>query len=562
MSLENLESKETLIANFFTWLFDDYRIIDKNVDLQKEIDLTLAPYYIDANIYYPKQIANFFNTHAMKRLGRISQLDLAINDFPNTYHNRLEHSKGVYYKKLEEMLYNFQKKSWRKTIENHELKLYLLADLIKMAGHDIGHLPLSHALEDQILSRRGIHEDIGKRIMLEDPEIYLILTSISPHLPNILKELYEKNILNFNQHDESNYDVDRLDYISRDNFYIGSPVHLPYSNYETIPVIINNSGTPEQNEDGSIKTSSTSSSYIDVYEYSSLKNIEELLELREKGYLNLYFSTNVRIYENCIGTFFNTFLSTDSNCGKNLRNFLNTLKNSNIDDLDLNLFLEWDEIKFYSEILDIAEHHDNPQIRQLATMTIPNMKAFLTMLYSHLNVYNKGQNYSPDDIEFLKKIKKLIQGNDQLSKNLKNENFLRDNILIYSPDKSIPQIHNDFTKSGLINKRTLLVKAYNPKHPIYIKSDDGKIYELSNHPSRKCDWEKRITPLNYQYSYIPILKLNGLSDEQINDLRNFCNNSLHSDNSNETEQNINTKFSINMQPLQVGHEIEDCFLEI
>lgn len=38
MNLENLESKEPLIRNFFTWLFDDDRIINKEVILEKEID--------------------------------------------------------------------------------------------------------------------------------------------------------------------------------------------------------------------------------------------------------------------------------------------------------------------------------------------------------------------------------------------------------------------------------------------------------------------------------------------------------------------------------------------
>ena len=180
MNLENLESKEPLIRDFFTWLFDDDRIINKEVILEKEIDLTLAPYYMDPNIYFPKQIFDFFNTKAMKRLGRVSQLGLVINDFPNTYHNRLDHSKGVYYRKLEEMLYNFQNPDWKKNIESQKMKLYLLADLIKMAGHDIGHFPFSHAFEEQVFHCHGIHEEAGKKIMLEDPEIINVLNIISP----------------------------------------------------------------------------------------------------------------------------------------------------------------------------------------------------------------------------------------------------------------------------------------------------------------------------------------------------------------------------------------------
>ena len=199
MNLENLESKEPLIRDFFTWLFDDDRIINKEVILEKEIDLTLAPYYMDPNIYFPKQIFDFFNTKAMKRLGRVSQLGLVINDFPNTYHNRLDHSKGVYYRKLEEMLYNFQNPDWKKNIESQKMKLYLLADLIKMAGHDIGHPPLSHELEMHLFQYKGAHEVIGKRIMLEDSEIQSLLNSISKDLPSALKNLYKEH-----KNDENN----------------------------------------------------------------------------------------------------------------------------------------------------------------------------------------------------------------------------------------------------------------------------------------------------------------------------------------------------------------------
>lgn len=96
-----------------------------------------------------------------------------------------------------------------------------------MAGHDIGHTPLSHAIERETLGRKGLHEEVGKRIMLEDSEIQQALLSISPDLPKVLANLYDENILNFREHDESNYDVDRLDYLNRDNLYIGSRLYLP-----------------------------------------------------------------------------------------------------------------------------------------------------------------------------------------------------------------------------------------------------------------------------------------------------------------------------------------------
>lgn len=534
MNLENLETKEPIINDFFTWLFDDDKIINKKVSLQKEIDLTLAPYYMDANIYFPKQISDFFNTKAMKRLGRINHLALAIDEFPNAYHSRLEHSKGVYYRKLEEMVYNFQNPSWRKYIENHNLKLYLLGDLIKMAGHDIGHMPLSHAMEKQIYSSHGAHEVFGQRIMLEDPEIQEILTSISLDLPKVLKELYEKHVINFQEHDESNYDVDRFDYISRDNLYLGNPLHIPYEEYESV-------FDGEKN--------------IDVYAYSSLRNIEEFLEAREKNYLNVYSSQRTQIRECSIGIFFRAFLSSNSKCGNNLRNFIYKLKNINIYDVDLNEFWEWDDIKLYSEILDIAKNHEDKNIRDLATMLIPNMNSFLYMLYSHLQVKN-GKNYDIGDKNFLIRIKKLICDNNELSQNLRNPDFTINNTLIYDSSQPLPIRYANQIKSGLIETSTIYFKAYKPKNPIYVRDKYNNIYELSQHPDRKCDWAKKSTVITTQYAYIPFLKFNGVTESEIEKMSNYFYK-MKTDNSAN-----NQRTTANMQPLQVGHNIEDVFLEL
>ena len=200
-NLEDLETKEKLFQDFFTWLFNNSHVKNKNIKLISEIDVSLARDYNDPYIYYPEQFNTFFQTLAMKRLDRISQLSLSINTFPNTFHSRLEHSKGVYNRKLEEFVYNYQKPEWKKYIEDNDLKLYLIAELIKIAGHDIGHFPLSHAFEEQLFCVHGPHEILGKRIMLESPEIKSALSNISDELPTILDELYSNNLLNFKAHD-------------------------------------------------------------------------------------------------------------------------------------------------------------------------------------------------------------------------------------------------------------------------------------------------------------------------------------------------------------------------
>lgn len=553
MNLDELENKEPLIKEFFTWLFDDERIINKQIILESEIDPALVPYYKDAHIYYPKQIANFINTRPMKRLSRISQLDLAVDEFPNAYHNRLEHSKGVYYRKLEEMLHNFQNPSWKKYIESNNMKLYLIAELIKMLAHDIGHLPLSHALEEAIFNCHGPHEPFGKRIMLEDSEIQSALMSISPELPSRLKDLYEQHILNFKEHDESNYDVDRYDYLYRDNLYAGTPIFIPYSHYETVHVCVNENGIPEENIDGSIIEKNTSPVTIDVYDYDSLRNLEHLLEIREKSYQNMYFSKNVHVRERTINTFFKCFLAYSSSSGKELRNFVTTLRTSDIDSVDLSLFLEWDDIKFYSEILDIAKNHEDSNIRLLASMLFPNMNNFLTMLHYQLNLGKKGQSYSEQDKQFLQSIKSLIQSTDTLSQNLKTPKFALSNTLIYPEDQPLPNSYTHLLDDELIYSSSIKLKVYNPKDPIYVRGATGKIYDLSKHPDRKCDWHTRISYMQSTYSYIPLLKLNGISDEQIEEMRTFCN-------SRSVAQPKYT--NIFMKPSKVSTYVENDFLDL
>lgn len=531
MNLQDLKTKELLIKDFYIWLFDDSRISDKAIDLIKEVDLTLARDYLDPNIYFPRQIANLLDTTAFKRLGRISHLGLANNVYPNLYHNRLEHSKGVYNRKLEEMLYNFQNPPWKKYIEDNNMKLYLLAELIKMLGHDIGHLPFSHAMESKLLTYHGAHEVIGQRIMLEDPEIQSILNKISPELPNHLKSLYNSHILNFKEHDESNLDVDRHDYICRDNLYFGTPCNIPYEQYESI---------------------SKNGSTIDVYKSSSLPNIENLLELRRLGYEKIYSNPLVYIREACLKVFVDCFEKTNSSVGINLRNYINYLKTTNLNEIDLSEYIKWDDISFYSEILDIIDKHEDMNIRLLAAMCIPNIEAFLNMMYSHLQVRESEKNYSPEDKIFLQKLKRFILSTDELHRAIKQPNFIKDNTLVFS---EFP----DFIEPFLISSSKLRIKAYKSSEPIHVKDDSGEIYELSEHPNRNCDWDKRNSETDVIYAYIPYLKLNGVSDEDINRLKDISFNFENPDYNIDT---INYKSITNMQPLQTGHSLEDTFLEL
>lgn len=549
MRLEDIENKKEVLQPFFEWLFDDSRILNKSVILYNEVDYTLSFSYLDSNIYYPKQIKTFFETKAMHRLGRISQLDLAINTYPNLYHTRLEHSKGVYNRKLEEFFYKFQEPEWKNYIENNNLKLYLIAELIKMVGHDIGHLPLSHAFEEHVCHRRGIHEDIGKRLMLEDTEIKNLLSSISPELNDIMNELYTKDVLNFKEHDESSYDVDRLDFLVRDSLYLGSKIKLPTLNYESIYVDLDENNMPRLNADNSIYEATSGKTSIDVYSFKDLTKIEEALLLREDRYKNLYFSPAVQANESCISNFFDAFLSSKSDYGQKLRSYVIDLKTKKVEDLNLDKFIAFDEITLYSELIDIAEHDQNTDLQDLAASIIPNMPAFLTLIYTYLNMHDKKNSYSKNDKQFLLKIKSLIRNNGSLKEKLMDKNYISGNIL-YLPEDT-PFL--DYSEKSLINTYNKSISSYKKTEPIYIRADNGKIFELSNHPDKHYAWANRKMTIHSSYVYIPNLRFNGVSESTINKLKQFYSNSYKKKSFDK---------DVNMQPLQIGHNIEDYFLDL
>ncbi len=526
--LQDMTTKEEIMNKFFTWLFDDVDVKDKSVILKSEVDLSLAHDYFDPKIYFPEQIYRFFQTPAMRRLGRISQLSLSVNEFPNTYHDRLEHSKGVYNRKLEEMIYNFKSAEWRQYIESNNLKLYLIAELIKIAGHDIGHFPFSHAMEEQLCGYHGAHEIIGQKIMLEDKETQDVLISISPKLPDILKNLYEHDFLNFRLHDESSYDVDRVDYISRDSLYVGSPVNIKTLPYTSIPYV------------------SHIEPFVDAYSHYSLSDIENLLNLREYGYDTLYMSENEQASECVMSIFFKQFLASNSSSGKKLRNFLNSFESADINNINIDEFLKWDDISVYKELLDIAQHHEDENIRKLATLIIPRIDTFLNLLYSMIGC--KEGKYSKEDAEFLTELKSIIRGNSELIADLSNPNFMSDNIISLKPSPLLEKLKD---QSAVVSF-DYNFKTYNPKEPIYILSKEGNIHDLSEHPDRTREWKDSSKKIHYDFTYVPLLKMRGFSDDEIEQIKN--NSTL--------DKTVIPPEKVNMSPLQVGHNMKDYFSNI
>lgn len=143
-----------------------------------------------------------------QRLRRIHQLGLSFYVYPGAVHTRFLHSLGAYHL-TQRALQTLQSKGIQISQEE------ILATLIAILLHDIGHGPFSHALE-KILLPHYSHEELTLSIMNFLNESF----SGKLHLAiTIFQNQYEKPFLH--QLISSQLDMDRIDYLVRDSFFTG-----------------------------------------------------------------------------------------------------------------------------------------------------------------------------------------------------------------------------------------------------------------------------------------------------------------------------------------------------
>lgn len=143
-----------------------------------------------------------------QRLRRIRQLGLTEMVYPGAIHTRFHHALGAMHL-MTEALKSLQSKGH--SISPEEFEGAQLAILL----HDVGHGPLSHALEYSLLSKIK-HEELSRFIM----------ESLNKEFGNkltlaiaIFTNTYHRPFLH--QLVSSQLDMDRMDYLSRDSFFTG-----------------------------------------------------------------------------------------------------------------------------------------------------------------------------------------------------------------------------------------------------------------------------------------------------------------------------------------------------
>lgn len=153
-------------------------------------------------------IAELFQHPWFQRLRHIRQLGLADMVYPGAGHSRFQHAIGAYHL-MGKALDSLRAKGI--DISPEEYTAARTAILL----HDIGHGPLSHALEETLLP--GIHhESLTYRFMLALNEHFQGELDLALR---IFRNAYERPFLH--QLVSGQLDVDRLDYLERDSFFTG-----------------------------------------------------------------------------------------------------------------------------------------------------------------------------------------------------------------------------------------------------------------------------------------------------------------------------------------------------
>lgn len=161
-----------------------------------------------------KVIWDCINSAEVQRLKRIRQLGGAFQVYHTAEHSRFSHSLGVY--EVTRRMIN-EIHDLRETLSEDEKVTALAAGLL----HDLGHGPFSHAFES-VTSYK--HEDMTRRILLEDGEVHQALVRCDPLLPEkvaaVINHTHPNKILS--QMISGQLDADRMDYLLRDAYFTGT----------------------------------------------------------------------------------------------------------------------------------------------------------------------------------------------------------------------------------------------------------------------------------------------------------------------------------------------------
>lgn len=473
--------------------------------------------------YMPQSIKELIEVPVVNRMNRILQNGTNIYGTISMMGTRMQHSKGTYELMLELLTNLWQKdEQFKQRIIANKQQKYIKAILVKEMLHDIGHGPFSHTLETICNLPRGFHEEIGNRLIMENAELKEALNNIEPGLPDLIKELGEKDVLGMESLCEGQFDVDRADFVSRDNHFIGKDYRSSNRRNQELIRNIRMKQYTDKNGDTRI---------IPVHGENQVNNVEDFLQNRYDNYME-YYQNNEKYADEQIFKVFGMEvmrLLEESY----LKKYLKSIKGKSPEDVDLDEYTSFDDIEFLKEVIKIIKATQDERIKKLGLMTLPQIKAIPGLYYGVMITSNKkvsiDEQLSESDEQFISDMKEMETLKNEMSK---GENLKSQNCLLLSTDREdevseflkrmqdilMNSDNNGKSLNGMqVWKNDIHFYRNKPKEEIYIMAQDGKYYEYSKHPNRT-------KPINSKAKVglcviVPELEIEGYEESTIDRIR-------------------------------------------
>jgi HD superfamily phosphohydrolase len=189
-------------------------------EIKGEIHQSMIRDPIYGDVLIPPDVRSLIDTRSFQRLRYIQQLATCHFAFPSATHTRFAHSVGAFH--LAGQLTAHLQRLYPGVISDLDAKLVTYGALL----HDVGHPPLSHMLETpEVFATYASHESWGKRLLL-DPEGDLrgaVTREVGEEGLERLVAILEGRVSLPALHEiiSSQLDVDRLDYLIRDQRFTG-----------------------------------------------------------------------------------------------------------------------------------------------------------------------------------------------------------------------------------------------------------------------------------------------------------------------------------------------------